>query len=534
MSESESVPPSVAQVEAVEDLDVSKPTRDIGGLGHNVSRLASGTGISILGRAVGRAGYTVSQVLLARLLGPANFGLYAIGWTLLCIAAVVAPLGLDQAVVRFGTHYYGQDKQKLKGALLHCIGYSLLSGLVLAIVCWWIAPWLALRVFHKPQLAGLLRGFALAIPLCSGAAVAAAATRITQRMKFSIIIDDFSRQGSAALMIVVLFLVGGGLRGAVGAVVASFGVSLFVGLLLVWQIFRLDLSSDVNAESVHREILSFSPTAFLAAAFGMLMLWIDRLVLAQFRPATDVGLYQAASQTTVLFEMILGALSMTVAPMIVELQRRHAQHQVEELYRISTKWALYLSAPLFLLLAFAARDFVVVVFGPGYAAGWLPLTILLCGQLANVGTGAVGLLLLMTGRERCWLLLNLGGFSANLVLALLLIPRFGIVGAAVSTAVSTTAFFSLTVIQVFQQLSIFPYDRRFLKILAAAAVSACVLFIVHSLVQTTPLMRIGMVAIVGSGSFLAVLLMLRLDPEDREFLQLLRMQLRTRLGLQLT
>jgi hypothetical protein len=73
-----------------------------------------------------------------------------------------------------------------------------------------------------------------------------------------------------------------------------------------------------------------------------------------------------------------------------------------------------------------------------------------------------------------------------------------------------------------------------LKILAAAAVSACVLFIVHSLVQTTPLMRIGMVAIVGSGSFLAVLLMLRLDPEDREFLQLLRMQLRTRLGLQLT
>jgi O-antigen/teichoic acid export membrane protein len=306
-----------------------------------------------------------------------------------------------------------------------------------------------------------------------------------------------------------------------------------VGWFLVWRLFRSDLSSDVNAGSVHWEILGFSPAAWLAGAFAMLMIWIDRLVLGHFRPASEVGLYQAASQTTMLFEMILGSLSMTIAPMIVELHRRHAQHQVEELYRISTKWALYLTAPLFLLLAFAARDFVVVVFGAGYAAGWLPLTILLCGQLANVGTGAVGLLLLMTGRERGWLLLTLGGFSANLVLAIVLIPPFGIVGAAVSTAISTVAFFSLAVVQVFRQLDIFPYDRRFLKILAAAAVSACLLFVAHTMVQTTPLIWIAVVAVIGSGSFLTTLLMLGLDSEDWEFLQLLRMQLRTRLGFQL-
>jgi O-antigen/teichoic acid export membrane protein len=533
MSERELMP-AVVQIEGAEGLEPSTLSRDIGGLGHSVSRLASGTGVSILGRVVGRAGYTMSQVLLARLLGPANFGLYAIGWTLLCIAAVVAPIGLDQAVVRFGAHYYGEDNQKLKGTLLHCIGYSLLSGLVLAIACWCGAPWLALRVFGKPQLASLLRGFALAIPLWSAGAVAAAATRITQRMKFTIIIEEVFRQGSAALMIVVLFLVGGGLRAAVGILVASFGVSLSVGWFLVWRLFRFDLSSDVNAGSVHWEILRFSPAAWLAGAFAMLMLWTDRLVLGHFKPAIEVGLYQAASQTTMLFEMILGALSMTVAPMIVELHRRHARHQVEELYRISTKWALYLSAPLFLLLAFAARDFVVVVFGPGYAAGWLPLTILLCGQLANVGTGAVGLLLLMTGHQRRWLLLTLGGFSANLVLAILLIPRLGTVGAAASTAISTVAFFSLAVVQVFQQLNIFPYDRRFLKIVAAAAASASLLFLVHSLVQTTPLIWISVVAVIGSGSFLAVLLTLGLDSEDWELLQLLRMKLRARLGFQLT
>jgi O-antigen/teichoic acid export membrane protein len=534
MSESESTPPAVAEIGVAEGINASTPNRDASDLGNNVSRLATGTGISILGRVVGRAGYTVSQVLLARVLGPANFGLYAIGWTLLCIAAVVAPIGLDQAVVRFGAHYYGEDKQKLKGALLHCIGYSLLSGLVLAIVCWWTAPWVALRVFHNLQLASLLRGFALAIPLWSGGAVAAAATRITQRMQFTIIIEDVFRQGSAALMIVVLFLVGGGLRAAVGIVVASFGVSLFVGWFLVWRLFRFDLSSEVNAGSVHWEIMGFSPAAWVAGAFAMLMLWIDRLVLGHFRPAIDVGLYQAASQTTMLFEMILGALSMTIAPMIVELHRRHAQHQVEELYRISTKWALYLTAPLFLLFAFAARDFVVVVFGSGYAAGWLPLTILLCGQLANVGTGAVGLLLLMTGHERGWLLLTLGGFLANLVLAILLIPPFGIVGAAVSTAISTVAFFSLAVVQVFRQLDIFPYDRRFVKILGAAAASACLLFVAHTLVQTTPLIWIGVVAVFGSGTFFAILLLLGLDSEDWEFLQLLRMQLRTRLGFQLS
>ncbi len=243
MGERESLQPGVAQVEAEEGLDARSLTHDMSGPGQNVARLATGTGISILGRAAGRAGYTASQILLARLLGPANFGLYAIGWTLR-IAGVFAPVGLDQAVVRFGTHYYGVNKGKLKGALIHCIGYSLLSGLVVATACWWGAPWLALQVFHKPELTRLLRGFALAIPLCSGAGVAAAATRITQRMKFTIIIEDLFQQGSAALMILILFLVGGGLRGAVGTVVASYGVSLFVGLFLIWRLFRFELSSD--------------------------------------------------------------------------------------------------------------------------------------------------------------------------------------------------------------------------------------------------------------------------------------------------
>jgi O-antigen/teichoic acid export membrane protein len=534
MREKGSMLPVVAQIEAAEGLDASTPNDDITSLSHNVSRLASGSGISILGRAAGRASYTVGQVLLARLLGPANFGLYAIGWTLLRIAGVIAPIGLDQAVVRFGAHYYGESKEKLKGALLHCIGYSLLSGLALAVACWFGAPWLAQRVFHKPQLASLLHGFAMAIPLCGGAAVVAAATRITQRMKFSIIIEDLFQQGSAALMILVLFLVGGSLRGAVEIVVASYGISLLVGLFIVWRLFRRELSSDIIIGSVHREILSFSPTVLLAGAFGMLMLWVDRLVLAQFRSATEVGIYQAASQTTILFEMILAALSMTIAPMIVDLHRKRNHRQVEELYRISTKWALYLSAPLFLLLGFAARDFLVVVFGPGYAGGWLPLTILLCGQLANVGTGTVGLLLLMTGRERRWLLLTLGGFLANLVLAVLLVPRYGMVGAAASTAISTVAHFLVAVVQVCGQLKIFPYDRRFTKILVATGSSACLLLVMHRMRQPTPLLRLGLTAVMGGGGFLAILLMLGLDLEDWELLRLLRVQISTRLGFQPT
>ena len=118
----------------------------------DLKRLASGASVATAGRVAGRGLNFLVQVILARLLGPALFGLYVIGWTFIRIASMIGPLGLDQGVIRFGTKYWRKDRTKFKEVVFFSSGISLLSGLLIGLILFWSAPFLSETVFQKPGL----------------------------------------------------------------------------------------------------------------------------------------------------------------------------------------------------------------------------------------------------------------------------------------------------------------------------------------------------------------------------------------------
>jgi len=79
--------------------------------------LARGAGVALPGRVIGRAMAVLTQILLARLLGPAIFGLYSVGYALLRLGELILPLGMDQGVVRFGAYGQGADPEPPPGVL---------------------------------------------------------------------------------------------------------------------------------------------------------------------------------------------------------------------------------------------------------------------------------------------------------------------------------------------------------------------------------------------------------------------------------
>ncbi len=83
----------------------------------SVNRMAAGAGISLFGVGLGRGLDFVKQIALARLLGPEAFGLYAIGWNLLRIVGILAPFGLHNGVVHFGTPFWRKDNPALRSIL---------------------------------------------------------------------------------------------------------------------------------------------------------------------------------------------------------------------------------------------------------------------------------------------------------------------------------------------------------------------------------------------------------------------------------
>lgn len=497
-------------------LGLPAVTRD----GH-VTRLATGAGVSLVGIVGGRGLHALSQILLARLLGPELFGLYALGWTILRLAGAFAPLGLDKGVIRFAAGFWRKDSASFKGVVWRSLVAALLAGVLVGAVIFLAAPWVEVA-FQKPGLAPILRLFAFVFPFLAGMKVLVATTEITQRMQFGIYAEEFSQPVANVLLVVLFYWLGWQLLGAAAAAVCSFVLALVVAGYYVLRLFPELRTTPAKAAVSFQSLVAYSLPTALAAVFTSLTGWTDRLFIGYYRPAAEVGVYQALSQSALLYALSLRAINAIFAPMIAHLYQNDEMAQLNHLFKISAKWGLYISLPVFLTIVFAPTALMIVVFGQEYAGGALPLVVLSIGQIVNVATGSVGYVLLMTGREKQWMTIAVGALLLNVSLNWLLVPRWGLVGAAGASAVSTSALFLTGLAWVRRTLNLWPYDRRYLKGLLATGVTVTLLAAWRLVVPATPFWDLALTAALTAGAFFGTLLLLGLDEEDREFIHLFR------------
>ena len=105
---------------------------------------------------------------------------------------------------------------------------------------------------------------------------------------------------------------------------------------------------------------------------------------------------------------------------------------------------------------------------------------MIAGQLANVVTGSAGFILIMVGRTGYDLAIYTGSILLDLGLAFWLCPRYGIEGAAVASAVTFTSSNAARLLFVRKFVSIQPYDRYYLRLIAPATIAAVVMWIAHA------------------------------------------------------
>lgn len=485
----------------------------------DVTSLARGATVSLIGKIGGRGIHALSQIVLARMLGPAVFGLYGIGWSLLRIAESFAPLGLHNGVIRFGAQYYREDQANFKGIVLLSLRWAFLAASFLGAVEFLLAPWLE-QVYAKPGLLPVIRGFAIALPLAVGLKVTAATTRISHRMKYSLYTEDMGQPILNIGIFLILFVFGWRLNGAIVAGALSFGLMYLLALYYVRRLFPVVFASDEKPRYQTRELLKFALPTTLVGIFPLLTTWSDRLFLGYFRSASEVGIYQAIAQSSVLFTLALNGLNTTFTPMIASLYHKGETQRLEELFRVSTKWGLYLSLPIFLTLCFAPQAFIAVLFGREYVLGALPMVILTIGQLVNVGTGAVGFLLIMTGRQSRWLVISGTALLASVGLHLWLIPRLGLIGAAISTTISVSGLYLAGLFLVRQSLALWPYDRRYFKMGIATVLTSLFLLGLRLVPIQSYLFTLLLTGVISVGVFAATVFLLGLDTEDYEFVRL--------------
>ncbi len=483
-----------------------------------LTTLGSGAVVLLVGKSIGRGLFLLSQVMLARILGPEWFGLYAIGWTFFRMLGIVVPLGLDQAVVRYGSVYMDGQPEKYKGILNHSLLMACLSGLLVSAGLYLLSPYIA-SVFQKPDLLPVLRWFAVTLVFFSGIRVIVSATTLSQRMIYAVTVDEFVWPGLSLFFMIIFLQKGWGVNGTAVAVLIALVATFIVALIFWIRLFPVTVLKTVQAVSSKWELLSFSLPAMLAFAAGVYLFWIDRLMIGYWLPADQVGIYQAVSQFSLIFATILASMNGILTPMIARFIHQKRMKDLETVMRVATKWGLYVSLPLALVIWVIPEDAIQVILGEEYKAGILVAIILVTTQLVNVATGAVNHVLIMASHQRRWLILSTLALGVNVGLNWLLIPRLGIVGAALATAVSIGGLFVAGLWQMSRLLGIWPYDRRFLKGLAAFLCALVAVLLTQYLFDFAPLTNLVVVLMTSFTTFIFVFFLIGLDVEDWEMLK---------------
>jgi O-antigen/teichoic acid export membrane protein len=222
-------------------------------------------------------------------------------------------------------------------------------------------------------------------------------------------------------------------------------------------------------------MLRYGATMFVFMGAAQLVHQVDKLMVGALRSAEEVGVYDVAALLSSHIPLFLMALNAVVFPKIGAAWHAGRKEEVAQLFALETRWVVMCSAPLFLALSLL-RDPLMGLFGEGFGEGGAAIAVLSLAQLINASAGPVGGVLMMTDKER-WVLFNtllLGGLNA--AGNALLIPRWGIVGASISTACALACWNLVALLQVWMFHRIQPYTRHYIAPLVVFGVACGVGF----------------------------------------------------------
>ena len=497
-------------------VSVKKRSFDLKGtLPHSVDlfEVLKGTSINFIGYVIWQLLGLGYVYLLARFLSSNDLGLYYLGVTIINLIGLVSLAGTDTGVRRFVAIYHGAKEvgrmwNTLASAFLVVSLLSICIGGVLFLCSGVIA-----ESMSKPALGIVLKVLSPSLPFFAITAICLAATQAMKYMQYKVYSQDIANAIFKILIFVALYVLGYRLLGAALAYVCS--ITLVTGMSIYFFAKVLPqrrLTRDFGYD--FKELLSFSlPQTFSGILYHLTRI-MDILMLGYLTLASSVGIYAVIFRVVGSGACILTSFNTMFGPMIADLHHQKKYAKLENLYKTITKWILTLSLPIYLFLIFFA-DHILMIFGSEFSEASTCLIILSFGQIINAATGPSGLMVLMSGHSYINLFNDILSFTSNLVLNLLLIPKYGIVGAAIATSFSMMLINVIRVIEVYFLLKLQPYGQTFLKAIFAGFASIAIVLLASKNITTTAPLSLGAIGIVFFLLYSAGLMLLKLDEADR-------------------
>ncbi|MDX8361122.1 flippase [Cytobacillus sp. IB215316] len=404
--------------------------------------LIKGSGVTFILRLLSFILLYVLNFLIAKVYGAEALGIYTLSFTLLTICLTLVLLGTDTAIIRLITEYRSQYSMKHANTIFTKVMKLLLPLSVLfSALLFILAEPIAILGFQEQLLIQPFRIVSIILPFMVMTRMYSKAFRAVKSITKSIYFEIIGiRFGNLLLLVFFLLILNKNFMHIIYALSIAITITAFMSMYSWHNYIQKDvgdqklLFNQIETKSL-KEILHISIPMYLTSAMSLILNWTDVVMLGVFQSTSAVGIYSIVLKLSLLISFSLSSINMIILPKFSELHWEGRKHDLIKIFRFSSRLIVWTSIPLlFIIILFAPA--LLGIFGDVYVEGVIPLIILCIGQCINACAGSVMQLLNMTGNEK--LARNAIVISAvtNVLGNLILIPFFGMIGAAVATSLS--------------------------------------------------------------------------------------------------
>lgn len=430
-----------------------------------LNKIVLGAGITTLGLFISKFLSYLYRLVVARI-GPEAYGQLSLGLTVISMVSIFVRLGLDQSIKKYVPEAReANDTAMLKGIILDSLKFIITSGLIIGVILFVSADFIANTFFDSPETAPLIRVFAFIPLLSKTASVFTDFTLGYNTTKYRVGLRRVLQNVIQLVATVILIWMGYGLMGAaVGWFIGVFLI-MIIAIYLVERDFGPILTADVKAKKMYPEMIRYAYPLLLAGAVSSTLGWADTALIGYFMDDASIGFYNAAYPTAVMISIPATAVGSLALSSFSTLGAK-GEGQAAAL-KTTTRWVMAIAFPAFVLMALFPEKLMHLLFGSEYVVAGTALTVLAFGKFFSASTGQLSSYLKAKGHTKIIFWNTSANFVLNIGLNILLIPRIGILGAAIATAGSMIFVNSLLLMEVYRFDGTHPFNSKMIYTIPA-------------------------------------------------------------------
>jgi|SaaInlLV_10m_DNA_2_1039722.scaffolds.fasta_scaffold00838_12 O-antigen/teichoic acid export membrane protein len=397
----------------------------------------------------------ITNIIIARNYGADTVGMVALVNSFITIVSLFVLFGTNTSILKLIPQYQvkysiSSSYYLFKKSLILVFGL----GVLISILLWFTSPIIAENIFKNSDLVPYFMAASLFIFFISAKEFNLSALRGLHDIKiFSILNLLPSVLTLVAISITTFYFYDKSTPIYIYILVPA--SMFFVTLYFVSKKFKekLPLIKEENINKIKfNEILLISSPMFLISGMHLVMSQTDIIMIGMYMSEKDVGLYAIAMKLALLTSFVLNAVNSVVSPKFSQYYHANDMETLKKTAKDSSKLIFYTTFPILIFLIIFGK-YILGIFGEEFEKAYLVLVILIIGQMVNSFSGSVGYFLNMTGNQAIYQKVILVGLFINIILNVLLIPLYGLIGAAIATSISLALWNLLALLSMKQKFN---------------------------------------------------------------------------------